>query len=134
MDVLTQAGQGTQDSGHCRRVGHELEADPARVVPDELQRRCRDLGLAVAHEVLSLFWARYGTGDQEAGGARHIWRHPARASVAHPARSHESVLVTVERAYYSCAACRQCWLPVDEASFPKTPSGGAQVDLPALIR
>ena len=65
MDLLTQAESRVAKIVDAVEVlATELEADPARVAPDELERRCRDLGLAVAHEVLSLLWARYGTGDQ----------------------------------------------------------------------
>jgi hypothetical protein len=42
----------------------QVAAGPAGLGPDELERRCRDLGLAVAHEVVALLWPRYGTGDQ----------------------------------------------------------------------
>jgi hypothetical protein len=79
MDLLTQVeGRVAKILGAVEAWAAELEADPAGVAPDELERRCRDLGLAVAHEVLTVLWARYGTGDQGARGAQRQQRHVAR--------------------------------------------------------
>jgi hypothetical protein len=65
MDLLTQVeGRVAKILGAVEELAVHLEAAPAAMAPAELERRCRDLGLAVAHEVLSLLWARYGTGDQ----------------------------------------------------------------------
>jgi hypothetical protein len=61
----------------------ELEADPRRIAPEELERRCRDLGLAVADEVLRRLWPRNGTNDQ--GPIRALpGRHPPATRPAAP--------------------------------------------------
>jgi hypothetical protein len=117
MDLLTQVeGRVAKILGAVEAWAAELEADPAGVAPDELERRCRDLGLAVAHEVLTVLWARYGTGDQgpavpcPCGGTRR-----RRGIRPRTLRDLMNRALTVERAYYFCAACGQGWLPLDEA-------------------
>ena len=65
MDLRTQVeGIVTKIVGAVEELATQVERAPVTVAPDELERRCRDLGQAVAHEVLSLLWPRYGTGDQ----------------------------------------------------------------------
>jgi hypothetical protein len=117
MDLRTQVeGIVAKIVGAVEELATRLEREPAAVAPDELERRCRDLGQAVAHEVLSLLWPRYGTGDQgpavrcPCGGTRR-----RRGRRPRTMRDLMNRLLTVERAYYFCAACGQGWLPLDEA-------------------
>jgi hypothetical protein len=94
----------------------QVAAGPAGLGPDELERRCRDLGLAVAHEVGALLWPRYGTGDQgpavrcPCGGTRR-----RRGLRPRTMRDLLNRPLTIERVYYFCAACGQGWLPLDDA-------------------
>jgi hypothetical protein len=117
MDLRTQVeGIVAKIVGAVEELATQLESEPPAVAPDELERRCRDLGQAVAHEVLSLLWPRYGTGDQgpavqcPCGGTRR--RRGLRSRTLHDLTNRA---LTVERAYYFCAACGQGWLPLDEA-------------------
>jgi hypothetical protein len=65
MDLQAQVeGIVAKIAGAVEELATQLEREPASVAPDELERRCRDLGLVVAHEVLTTLWSRYGTGDQ----------------------------------------------------------------------
>jgi hypothetical protein len=117
MDLRAQVeGIVAKIAGAVEELATEVEREPASVAPDELERRCRDLGQAVAHEVLSLLWPRYGTGDQgpavrcPCGGTRR-----RRGRRPRTMRDLMNRLLTVERTYYFCAACGQGWLPLDEA-------------------
>ena len=117
MDLQAQVeGIVAKIAGAVEELATQLESEPASVAPDELERRCRDLGQAVAHEVLSLLWPRYGTGDQgpavrcPCGGTRR-----RRGRRPRTMRDLMNRSLTVERTYYFCAACGQGWLPLDEA-------------------
>lgn len=117
MDLQTQVeGIVTKIVGAVEEVATRLEAGPAGLGPDELERQCRDLGLAVAHELVALLWPRYGTGDQgpavrcPCGGTRR-----RRGLRPRTVRDLMNRPLTVERVYYFCAACGQGWLPLDEA-------------------
>ena len=117
MDLRTQVeGIVAKIIGGVEELAARVEAGPAGLGPDELERRCRDLGLAVAHELVALLWPRYGTGDQGAavrcpcGGTRR-----RRGLRPRTVRDLMNRPLTVERAYYFCVACGQGWLPLDEA-------------------
>ncbi len=117
MDLLTQVESRVAKKLQAVEAwAAELASDPKGVAPDELERRCRDLGLAVAHEVLDLLWAHYGTGDQgpavqcPCGGTRR-----RRGLRPRTLRDLMNRPLTVRRAYYFCATCGQGWLPLDEA-------------------
>ncbi len=117
MDLRTQVeGIVAKIIGAVEELATRVEAGPARLGPDELERDCRDLGLAVAHEVLALLWPRYGTGDQgpavrcPCGGTRR-----RRGRRPRTVRDLMNRPLTIERAYYFCATCGQGWLPLDEA-------------------
>jgi hypothetical protein len=117
MDLQAQVeGIVAKIAGAVEELATQLEREPASVAPDELERRCRDLGLVVAHEVLTTLWSRYGTGDQgpavrcPCGGTRR--RHGRRPRTMRDLMNRP---LTVERTYYFCAACGQGWLPLDEA-------------------
>jgi hypothetical protein len=117
MDLRTQVeGIVAKIAGAVEELATQLEREPASVAPDALERRCRDLGQAVAHEVLSLLWPRYGTGDQgpavrcPCGGTRR-----RRGRRPRTMRDLMNRSLTVARTYYFCAACGQGWLPLDEA-------------------
>ena len=125
MDLLTQVESRVAKKLQAVEAwAAELASDPKGVAPDELERRCRDLGLAVAHEVLDLLWAHYGTGDQgpavqcPCGGTRR-----RRGLRPRTLRDLMNRPLTVRRAYYFCAACGQGWLPLDEVSFAKMVMG-----------
>jgi hypothetical protein len=117
MDLRTQVeGIVAKIIGAVEELAVRVEAGPAGVGPDELERDCRDLGLSVAHEVLALLWPRYGTGDQgpavrcPCGGTRR-----RRGRRPRTVRDLMNRSLIVERAYYFCATCGQGWLPLDEA-------------------
>jgi hypothetical protein len=117
MDLLAQVeGSVAKMLRVVETWAAELEADPRRIAPEELERRCRDLGLAVAHDVLRRLWPRYGTGDQgpsvpcPCGGTRR-----RRGQRPRTLRDLLNRPLTIERTYYFCAACGQGWLPLDEA-------------------
>jgi hypothetical protein len=88
----------------------------AALPPDQLERQCRDLGLAVGHALLEVLWAGYGTGDHgpqvrcPCGGTRR--RQGVRARTL---RDLMNRTLTVERVYSFCARCGQGWLPLEEA-------------------
>ncbi|MBI2468207.1 MAG: hypothetical protein HYV62_10400 [Candidatus Rokubacteria bacterium] len=88
----------------------------ARLDPRELERQCRDLGLAVGHELFVGLIRAYGDGQQGSrvrcacGGTRRwVDTRPRRV------RDLMNREVTLTRAYYYCARCGQGWLPLDEA-------------------
>ena len=89
---------------------------PARLDPRELERQCRDLGLAVGHELFARLVQAYGDGRQSSrvgcacGGTRR-WVGTRSRRV----RDLMNREVTLARAYYFCDACGQGWLPLDEA-------------------
>jgi hypothetical protein len=78
----------------------------AALPPDQLERQCRDLGLAVGHALLEVLWAGYGTGDHgpqvrcPCGGTRR--RQGVRARTL---RDLMNRTLTVERVYCFCARC-----------------------------
>lgn len=98
-----------------------LEAGPAataptRLDPRVLERHCRDLGLAVGHELFAGLVQAYGDGHQgprvrcACGGMRRwVGTRPRRV------RDLMNREVTLARAYYFCDTCGQGWLPLDEA-------------------
>jgi hypothetical protein len=87
----------------------------ARLDPRELERQCRDLGLAVGHELFVSVLRKYGDGHQgprvrcACGGTRR-WVDTRPRTV----RDLMNRAVTLPRAYYYCASCGQGWLPLDE--------------------
>jgi len=88
----------------------------ARLDPRELERQCRDLGLAVGHELFVRLLQAYGDGRQ--GPAVRCPCGGTRRWVETRARTLRDLMnrdVTLGRAYYYCAACGQGWLPLDEA-------------------
>jgi len=87
-----------------------------RLDPRDLERRCRDLGLAVAHELFVRLLQAYGDGKQGttvrcACGGHRRWVG-TRPRTLRDLMNRE---VTLQRAYYFCASCGQGWLPLDEA-------------------
>jgi hypothetical protein len=88
----------------------------ARLDPRELERQCRDLGLAVGHELFVGMLQGYGEGQQgtrvrcACGGTRR-WVD-TRPRTMRDLMNRE---VTLTRAYYYCPGCGQGWLPLDEA-------------------
>ncbi len=89
---------------------------PERLDPRDLERQCRDLGLAVGHELFVRLLQAYGDGKRGTvvrcgcGGTRR-WVETRPRTL----RDLMNRLVTLERAYYYCADCGQGWLPLDEA-------------------
>lgn len=99
-------------------AGWKNTAGPSeeRLDPRELERQCRDLGLAVGHEVFGRLLQAYGDGKQ--GTAVRCPCGGARRWVGTRARTLRDLMnreVTLQRAYYFCDACGQGWLPLDEA-------------------
>jgi hypothetical protein len=89
---------------------------PTRLDPRELERQCRDLGLAVGHDLFVRLVQAYGDGRQGprvgcACGATRRWVGTRSRRV----RDLMNRDVTLARAYYFCDACGQGWLPLDEA-------------------
>lgn len=116
MDLRAQVeGIVAKIAGAVEELATRLESEPGAVAPDELERRCRDLGQAVAHEALNLLWPRYGLGDQgpavpcPCGGTRR-----RRGRRPRTMRDLMNRPLTIERTYYFCATCGQGWLPLDE--------------------
>jgi hypothetical protein len=100
-------------------LANQLDGPPAtaaqRLDPRALERQCRDLGLAVGHEVFVRLLQGYGTGKQ--GTAVGCGCGGTRRWVGMRARTLRDLMnreVTLERAYYYCARCGQGWLPLDE--------------------
>lgn len=101
--------------GAVETLAAAWDADGAGLDPGDLERRCRAVGLTLAHDLLALLWPRYGTGDQ----GPHV-RCPCggtRRRVGRRSRGLRDLLnhtLTVERTYYFCRTCGQGWLPLDE--------------------
>jgi hypothetical protein len=117
MDLQAQVeGIVAKIVGAVEALARQVGQDPTAIAPEVLERRCRDLGLAVAHDLAQWLWPRYGTGDQgpavrcPCGGTRRRQGLRARA-----VRDLMNRTLTVERAYYFCRTCGQGWLPLDEA-------------------
>lgn len=96
-----------------------LEGPPAtaaqRLDPRELERQCRDLGLAVAHELFVHLLQGYGDGKQ--GTAVRCACGATRRWVGTRSRTLRNLMnreVTLARAYYYCAQCGQGWLPLEQ--------------------
>jgi hypothetical protein len=116
MDLRAQVeGIVAKIVGVVEALARQVEQGPTGIAPEEFERRCRDLGLAVAHDLAQLLWARYGTGDQgpavrcPCGGTRRRQGLRTRA-----VRDLMNRTLTGERAYYFCRTCGQGWLPLDE--------------------
>jgi len=118
MDLTPQVESIVEEiMGTVQRLAAELEGPTpaARPDPRELERRCRDLGLAVGHELFVQFLRAYGDGKQgptvrcPCGGLRRYVGTRARTL-----RDLMNRMLTLERAYYFCRACGQGWLPLDE--------------------
>ena len=63
MDLLTQGESRVAKMLRAVEArAAELEADPARVAPDEFERRCWDLGLAVMRWMCTRLWAPMSPG------------------------------------------------------------------------
>ncbi|MBI4590886.1 MAG: hypothetical protein HY725_18840 [Candidatus Rokubacteria bacterium] len=131
MDLVPQVDSIVEGiMGAVQSLAAQLEgpAPAARLDPRELERRCRDLGLAVGHELFVQLLRAYGDGRQGAatrcpcGGLRRYVGTRSRQ-----VRDLMNRLLTLERAYYFCRTCGQGWLPLDEQLGPT----GAQVT-PAL--
>jgi len=93
----------------------QLEEPGSRLDPREVERQCRDLGLAVGHELFVHLLQAYGDGRQgpavrcPCGGLRRWIGTRSRVL-----RDLMNRLLTLERAYYFCRTCGQGWLPLDE--------------------
>lgn len=113
MDLQTQVeGIVAKIVEAVEGLAAQVEPGPAGLGPDELERQCRDLGLAVGHAVMALLWPRYGTGDQgpavrcPCGGTRR-----RRGLRPRTVRDLMNRALTVERVYYFCRSCGQGWRP-----------------------
>ncbi len=121
MDLRAQVGSIVEKIVPLvERLAQQLDGPPgtaaARLDPRELERQCRDVGLAVGHEVFVQLLHAYGDGKQSplrrcpCGGTRRWVGQRPRAL-----RDLMNREVILERAYYFCATCGQGWLPLDEA-------------------
>ena len=97
----------------------QLDGPPAtaaqRLDPRALERQCRDLGLAVGHELFVRLLRGYGDGTR--GTAVRCGCGGTRRWVGRRSRTLRDLMnreVTLERAYYDCGSCGQGWLPLDE--------------------
>jgi hypothetical protein len=116
MDLQAQVeGIVAKLRGDVEAVAQALEPGGTGLDPGDLERRCRAVGLTLAHELLALLWPRYGTGDQ--GPAVRCACGGTRRRVGHRPRTLRDLMnhsLTVERTYYFCRTCGQGWLPLDE--------------------
>lgn len=120
MDLLTQVASIVEKIGPgvealAARLAGPAETAPARLTPGDLEQQCRDLGLAVAHELLAHLVQAYGDGKQGTTvrcpcGAWRRWVG-TRSRTLRDLMNRE---LTVRRAYYFCDTCGQGWLPLDE--------------------
>ncbi len=116
MDLHNQVGSMVEKIvADVQGLVAHLEESGSRLDPRELERQCRDLGLAVGHELFVHLLQAYGDGRQgpavrcPCGGLRRWIGTRARVL-----RDLMNRLVTLERAYYFCRTCGQGWLPLDE--------------------
>jgi hypothetical protein len=116
MDLQAQVeGIVAKLRGDVEALAQALQPGGPGLDPGELERRCRAVGLTLAHELLALLWPRYGTGDQGpavrcacGGTRRRVGCRPRRL------RDLMNHRLTVARTYYFCRTCGQGWLPLDE--------------------
>jgi hypothetical protein len=117
MDLRSQVESIVEEiMGTVQRLATRLEGPAAeRPDPRELERQCRDLGLAVGHELFVQLLRTYGDGKQ--GAAVRCRCGGLRRYVGTRSRRLRDLMnrqLTLERAYYFCRACGQGWLPLDE--------------------
>ena len=116
MDLQAQVeGIVAKLRGDVEALAQALELGGTGLDPGDLERRCRAVGLTLAHELLALLWPRYGTGDE--GPAVRCACGGTRRRVGHRPRTLRDLMnhsLTVERTYYFCRTCGQGWLPLDE--------------------
>jgi len=116
MDLRNQVGSMVEKIvADVQGLVAHLEEPGSRLDPRELERQCRDLGLAVGHELFVHLLQAYGDGRQgpavrcPCGGLRRWIGTRSRVL-----RDLMNRLLTLERAYYFCRTCGQGWLPLDE--------------------
>lgn len=117
MDLRTQVESIVEEvMVAVQSLAAQLEG-PAAARPDprELERQCRDLGLAVGHELFVRLLRAYGDGKQ--GAAVRCPCGGLRRWVGTRSRTLRDLMnrwLRLERAYYYCRTCGQGWLPLDE--------------------
>jgi len=117
MDLRNQVGSMVEKIvADVQGLVAHVEEPGSRLDPRELERRCRDLGLAVGHELFVRLLQAYGDGKQgttvrcACGGIRR-WVGTRPRTL----RDLMNRALTLARAYYFCTSCGQGWLPLDEA-------------------
>lgn len=116
MDLRDQVGSIVEKIvTEVQTLAAQLEGPGPRPDPRELERQCRDLGLAVGHELFVQLLRAYGDGKRgptsrcPCGGLRRYVGTRSRTL-----RDLMNRVLTLERAYYFCRHCGQGWLPLDE--------------------